>query len=1501
MVTKKRVDLPHLFKKFKRSIILIHILGALTFSIVQTVLAAEKSYLPFAAQHKASVLNQHNPYAQYNPYAIFERYILKPQNVYQNGLPGAFTTVGGRSVSLKWERNIDEAALFTPLINDQGTIGYVVANDVDVESEDFIGKLYAINLADGSVLWKFEIDGLFVARPIVDAEGTVFAVANTATDTTDTEESDINGILLAIDNKGNKKWSFKAEGNIISSPVLAQDGRIFFGTITENGGVLYAINPLAVNDPANVKPDWAFKTKGGIVSSPLITETGTIFASTAGDNNFSHLFAIGIDGGNLKWEFQTTGDALVSPVKKGNVVFMGITVFDESETQVSVTGKIIAFNTEKIDPNNVLPIWERSVNGGIFFQLLVFGDTLYSGVVEVMSTIPETPEDLDDLKDILNDIELPTGSLVAINIADGVVRWTVPLESIPAASPVVGPEGTILITSDSIDLKQKSISARLFAVTAGGNVKFNSKIDGAGVFSAPETDIDGVIYAGLTSFSLRDGIGGRLVAVDFASGKVRSDFNVEANEAILFAPIVDLNDLINEKTVFFVTDDFKGDPQSGNINLFGSIIAVKVERAKVGPEPSTITIDDIDPPNTGLGSFVTVIGEISPSPGVVPVMITFSDQLGRVFREEEFTNSSGIFVSFLLVPGGSWNVTAKWEGNAALSGAVSEPASLTINPANTILTLDVSGTQILSGDLFEIAGSITPDPDSAFARDLLAGRPVKLVRIGPNNEVDSTLVNLGITGEGVQFQRKDAQLFQPGKWKLIASFDENNPNFNKSNLVEREITVIGKEADAAGYAVLVQGGVESKSGLDSHNLSTNLIRQELIACGFKDENIFYFNFDNTQDGVDAIPTEKDVLNAITVSARDKMNLLPAPLYIIMVGHGLQHHFPLFPDDLISFNLESAIEDLQGALNEDAKKEKIIIVLGAPHSGSFINELSGDNRIIVTSSDTREVSFKGPLATTDNVRNGDFFVSQFFKLASKGLSLKNSYEKAAIAAMTFTQNDNGNGLNGVNAGNGSFNDDAAYHPLLDDNGDGVGSNGQLSAVSGSDGALAANTVLCIDQNKSDTVEISEVIPQHLSLAPGDPDPILKAKVTDIGRVDKIWVQIKTPDFKLSFNEDATEQNVLDIPAFAGTLNSAEGQFEWPDLKGQGFGGFGQGGKYQVLYFVKDNVTGDISIFDANISQTTIVRNSDPSTKLPDQFKLKSPADGQDTSIGLGMSWGEGDGGDDNGDRGATSDRRPGFKTAQEIDDDKSDITFTLLISRDETFNTIDSQFNNISENFAIVDTTASLLFGARYFWKVIAVDKNGAFRSASDGRSFVTSTSVGFPGFVKGFVKEKDTGRPILNALVKLLGRSEAFTTQEDGAYFFELPSGNYTFEAENTGFKKLKAAIGVNSFETTTREFLLESETPDEGENSLTVSPAGAGKSLKMQEAVVTMQGANGEPLSGVKITAAANGAGAKVSPSSQTTGSDGAARFKFKFGLRSKNGKIIFSADGLNAVITQE
>lgn len=89
--------------------------------------------------------------------------------------------------------------------------------------------------------------------------------------------------------------------------------------------------------------------------------------------------------------------------------------------------------------------------------------------------------------------------------------------------------------------------------------------------------------------------------------------------------------------------------------------------------------------------------------------------------------------------------------------------------------------------------------------------------------------------------------------------------------------------------------------------------------------------------------------------------------------------------------------------------------------------------------------------------------------------------------------------------------------------------------------------------------------------------------------------------------------------------------------------------------------------------------------------------------------------------------------------------------------------------------------------------------------------------------------------------------------------------------------------------------------SDLTVEPTSAKRSLFFKDAIIKALDQDSRPLPNVRVNAAANGTAVKVSPASAVTQEDGTARFRFRFGLLSKDGEIVFTADGLRATIGQE
>ena len=216
---------------------------------------------------------------------------------------------------------------------------------------------------------------------------------------------------------------------------------------------------------------------------------------------------------------------------------------------------------------------------------------------------------------------------------------------------------------------------------------------------------------------------------------------------------------------------------------------------------------------------------------------------------------------------------------------------------------------------------------------------------------------------------------------------------------------------SAGYAVLIEGKIANEEGLGSHNKTANRIYEKLKARGFEDDNIYYFNYDLGQTGVDAIPSLAAVQSVIQTWAKARMNGLPAPLYLIMVDHGSPNSFHINNEIITPTLLSTWLSTLESGLTADALLEKRVVIMGSCYSGTFIAPLSeapgagNAGRLIITSAAPDEVSYKGP-QEGDGVRSGEYFLEEFFTQLERGQTIREAFIDATTKTRLYTQKGGG---------------------------------------------------------------------------------------------------------------------------------------------------------------------------------------------------------------------------------------------------------------------------------------------------------------------------------------------------------------------------------------------------------------------------------------------------------------------------------------------------------------
>jgi len=593
--------------------------------------------------------------------------------------------------------------------------------------------------------------------------------------------------------------------------------------------------------------------------------------------------------------------------------------------------------------------------------------------------------------------------------------------------------------------------------------------------------------------------------------------------------------------------------------------------------------------------------------------------------------------------------------------------------------------------------------------------------------------------------------------------------------------------NSAGYAVIVEGKVPNDEGLQSHNKTANRIYQHLLDRGFAAANIFYYNY-ASQPGVDGTPSKYNVQNAIENLVKDKMNAVPAPLWVIMIDHGSPEKFYLGSEWISPTELNTWLTTLENSLDAPAKLEKRIIVIGACYSGSFIPALSSAptitnaGRLVITSAAAGEESYKGPMEP-DNIRSGEFFLEEFFKELVKGTSIKEAFARATDNTESFTSQGSGS-ANSVN----SYGDSSVQHPLLNDTGKGPGSN-TLSDGAG-DGLVSEALYLGVGLTNSaaNPADLIAVTPT-LYLPDGTTSAVLTAVPDVYSYVDTAWIEVKAPTIQL-VAQGGTGQLELNIPKKFMLPDDPNKQ--WNLTYGTSCTNnecFNTAGRYEVYYFTRNLYTEEISL----LKKSVVYKDKAVST-IPAAVSLITPTNGSQQRTSLIFDWTD--------------------------SSDPDGLTYSFILSTSATFTNEAYRKEDIPVSITALGPEAGLKDLTTYYWKVLAVDLYGALNT-SPTWSFTTNNTNDTNGIVLGLIKSSATGTGIGSASVTVSGAGTVLTAP-NGAYYIEAPSGAATLSVTMGGYTTPDSqGITVVSGETLRRDILL---TPTSSTTSpLTVHTAGIG------------------------------------------------------------------------------
>jgi len=335
-----------------------------------------------------------------------------------------------------------------------------------------IGVARLIAQADGSIRWSFTTGDFVLSSPAMAPDGTLYFGSR---------DKRIYAIKPGPTQATTSlKWSFVTGDWVDSSPAVGPDGTIYVGSWD---GKLYALR----DDGTRATKLWEYATGSFIVSSPAVGADGTIYVG-AGDSN---LHAIQ-PGGTVKWTFPA-GDWVDSSPVVGP---------DETIYFGSWDGSVYA-----VDANGVQK-WKVTTEGGIVGAPALAADgTVYvasrdrkvyaitsSGVVlwtfQAGDTIEASPVLAADGTIYAGTSGTTEGRMYAI-FPDGTERWRFPRAGQAALQPILS---TAAVRADGLIVFGSSNNA-VIALRPDGTEAWRTAV-GDWVDSSPLVAPDGSLYVG---------------------------------------------------------------------------------------------------------------------------------------------------------------------------------------------------------------------------------------------------------------------------------------------------------------------------------------------------------------------------------------------------------------------------------------------------------------------------------------------------------------------------------------------------------------------------------------------------------------------------------------------------------------------------------------------------------------------------------------------------------------------------------------------------------------------------------------------------------------------------------------------------------------------------------------------------------------------------------------------------------------------------------------------
>jgi RHS repeat-associated protein len=302
---------------------------------------------------------------------------------------------------------------------------------------------------DAEPYLTYETNGDVESSPAIAADGTIYF-------------GSYDGYLYALNPDLTFKWRYATLGMIRSSPAIAADGTIYVGS---NDGKVHAVTPAGAYK-------WAYTTLGPVRSSPAVGADGRIYVGS----DDSRFFALSPTGSKI-WEVDT-----IAAVRSSAAISPDGTIYIGMEDW-----QVVALNPDGSEK------WSYPTLGPVTSSPAIGPDgTVYVGCFD--------------------------GHLNALHPGSGTLKWSYYVGAPITSSPAVTSDGVVIFGSDDTFVR---------ALHPNGGLKWEYETDDV-VISSPAIGADGVVYVGS-----RDGV---LYALNGNDGSelwtLGTDDEIESSPAI---------------------------------------------------------------------------------------------------------------------------------------------------------------------------------------------------------------------------------------------------------------------------------------------------------------------------------------------------------------------------------------------------------------------------------------------------------------------------------------------------------------------------------------------------------------------------------------------------------------------------------------------------------------------------------------------------------------------------------------------------------------------------------------------------------------------------------------------------------------------------------------------------------------------------------------------------------------------------------------------------------